>query len=665
MPASLCRYKGVCCPKTLLLRSSSFILFWALFGVFLFTATLAQGQAGVLPMHYNPEQGARWLQLQEYRAWHKEDKGTKPTGTNQLPLPFLDDFSNSFSVPDSTRWLKNSGVYVNNRYGHKPPSTGVASFDGIKANGQPYNANLKAKGACDTLTSQPIALGSVPANKRGTVFLSYFLQTGHPEVNVFRPDTTDSLLVQVFNPASARWYTAATHYGGTTNNRFLYQYVDIADSLLQDGFQFRFLNFGFQNNTFSLWNIDYVYLDADRIAGDSAIADVAFSGLLPGYFKGYRAIPADHYNKKLLTALTDGLEGQITNLGSGTVVFNGLNVTADSVGGDGKYDNGSLLNIPLTTRVLGGVNDGGNTFAPRVSADTLAAVNQGKPFAETGRFRYKMAYVYANADFNKIPTNDTLAGEATLADYYAADDGTGEVVEYVTGNFASMVVRVQPADTGKLTGIAFYFDPKSFEVNLNLTARLLVYKKLRGVDGATDDEALSISSIALLPNGGKWYFFPLSRPVAVGPEPYYIGYKQDAGDDNRLFLRADINSGQASVYANYASSGGWVQNPILIGQPMVRPYYQCSLCPVAVQPKLARVPLVVVPNPAQAGQEVRLGGLFDSATLLSMDGRKTNAQLRRSDASSYAILPAGLPPGVYMLQAQGRQTIGMARIVIH
>jgi|GEM_PF-4853091 len=623
----------------------------------------ACAQAGALPLGYNKEQSDRWQSLQAYRAWNKKDIRIKGQAATSLSLPFLDDFSGVHIVPDSSLWQKNSGVFINNRLGAEAPSLGVASFDGIRANGQPYSLNLKSKGPCDTLTSRPINLSAVPANLRGTVYLSYYLQIGHPDITIFRPDTTDSLVVQLLNPASGKWSAAFTHRGGTTKNAFQNQYVAIEDSLLQDGFQFRFLNFGFQNNTYNLWNLDYVYLDADRLAGDSSVADVAFSGILAGFFKGYRTIPLDHYNKTLQNAVADSLVGTIINQGQGTVVFNGLNITADSTGPDGQLSNATLLNAPLATKVLGGISDGGNRFIPKAGRDILTNVKQGKPFAEAGGFRYKMAYIYANTTFNRIVTNDTLSDMAGLTDYYAADDGTGEILEFVVGNFASMVVKVTPLDTGKLTGIALYIDPYSFSTNPTLTARLLVYKKLRGIDGATADEPLYISAVSLASNGGRWYFFPLTRAVAVGAEPYYIGYRQDISDDNRIFIRADINSGQAGVYVNF--SGSWQQDPVLVGQPMMRPYYQCVVCPVAVQPRQSIKALTLLPNPQATGQQVRVNGQYLTGYLLAADGRQVALTLKKTEVNTYFDVPSTLPPGVYMLRLFGRTNTGQGRLVVH
>jgi hypothetical protein len=498
----------------------------------------------------------------------------------------------------------------------------------------------------------------------GTVLLTFYLQTGHPEVTIFRPDSTDSLVVQLLNPATTLWSNALIFKGGGQDFSWHYQYVPIPDSLYTDGFQFRFLNYGFQNGTFNLFNIDYVYLNDNQVAGDSGLADVAMSGNLQGYFKGFRSIPVDHYNRKSRAAVLDSsVQAKVINRSPNLIVFDELRFTADSLDGMGAFQSGSLADVPFSSSPLAGIGDvSPNFFFEKANQDALATIRKGQPFAETGTFRYQLLFGVKNPQFNRITTNDTLSSIATLSDYYAHDDGTGEVLEYVVGNFASLVVKINPLDTGRLTGLALYFDPLSFQVNPTLTGKVVIYKKLKGIDGATQDTALYTSSISLISNGGNWYFFPLSRQVFVGPGSYYVGYRQDIGDDNRLYIRTDINSGQGDIFVNF--SGTWGTDSILVGHPMIRPYYQCSLCPVATKPIYAKQALKAWPNPASAGQKIKVEGTFISARLLSSDGKELNVNLEQTEGQSLISVPAGLPQGLYTLKAVGRQGMGYTRLLV-
>jgi hypothetical protein len=120
------------------------------------------------------------------------------TQATLLKLPFFDDFSTAAKVPHDSLWL-NGGVRVNNQFAVNAPSKGVATFDGLKANGQPWDFNPNTiQLLVDTLTSQPIDLsGLSPASN---VVLSFFWQAGGLGE---APDPTDSLLLQVKTPRAS------------------------------------------------------------------------------------------------------------------------------------------------------------------------------------------------------------------------------------------------------------------------------------------------------------------------------------------------------------------------------------------------------------------------------------------------------------------------------
>ncbi len=92
-----------------------------------------------------------------------------------LQLPFFDDFANKDVYPKSELWL-DSFVYVNDHFQKNAMSYGVATFDGLKPNGRPYNASTpNAYGNADTLTSKMIDLSSYPQTDT-TIFFSFMYQ---------------------------------------------------------------------------------------------------------------------------------------------------------------------------------------------------------------------------------------------------------------------------------------------------------------------------------------------------------------------------------------------------------------------------------------------------------------------------------------------------------
>jgi hypothetical protein len=92
--------------------------------------------------------------------------------TDTLELPFIDDFSKEARSPEESKWLDHS-VYINQQMAVKPPSIGVATFDGLNNFGLPYST-INETGAADTLTSHYINL-SYPASD--SIYLSFYYHT--------------------------------------------------------------------------------------------------------------------------------------------------------------------------------------------------------------------------------------------------------------------------------------------------------------------------------------------------------------------------------------------------------------------------------------------------------------------------------------------------------
>ena len=74
----------------------------------------------------------------------KQKQMPKMRTTFALSLPFLDDFSYNSYFPDNLLW-EDSAVFVNRSYPINPVTIGVATFDGLDANGLAYDIQLQLK----------------------------------------------------------------------------------------------------------------------------------------------------------------------------------------------------------------------------------------------------------------------------------------------------------------------------------------------------------------------------------------------------------------------------------------------------------------------------------------------------------------------------------------
>lgn len=106
--------------------------------------------------------GTYYLQRQESsgcRSFYIFDVVPIPT----IAIPFTDDFSASSVVPDARYW-EGSCVLINDSYAWQPFTNGVATFDGLDCQGQPYSvvpagAEL-IDGRADVLASHPACMAT-------------------------------------------------------------------------------------------------------------------------------------------------------------------------------------------------------------------------------------------------------------------------------------------------------------------------------------------------------------------------------------------------------------------------------------------------------------------------------------------------------------------------
>jgi len=120
----------------------------------------------------------------------------KKSNKAPIELPFADDFSATDVYPDSNLW-EDQYVFVNKVMAVNPPTIGVATFDGLDDEGNPYQGFSVDNAPCDTLTSKEINLSSFTTNNN--VYFSFFYQAGgyadFPNPN----DTLQNILQIIFN----------------------------------------------------------------------------------------------------------------------------------------------------------------------------------------------------------------------------------------------------------------------------------------------------------------------------------------------------------------------------------------------------------------------------------------------------------------------------------
>ena len=125
-----------------------------------------------------------------------KNRVNKSKTKNGISLPFIDDFSSYSSGLDTNLWYSGN-VFLNSTYPINPPTIGVATFDGLNANGLAYSIDISmSEGYADTLISQEIDLSNI-----NTAFFFFYYQ---PQGIGDNPETQDSLILE-FKDLNGNW----------------------------------------------------------------------------------------------------------------------------------------------------------------------------------------------------------------------------------------------------------------------------------------------------------------------------------------------------------------------------------------------------------------------------------------------------------------------------
>ena len=109
----------------------------------LYWGVVSNAQLLEVPLEGNP------VILERLELNPAQDRNNQVCPTDTLSLPFFDDFSaKTGSVyPNCSNWQDNH-VFINDDMAYKPPSIGVATFEGLKWNGTPYNIGASVSIGC-------------------------------------------------------------------------------------------------------------------------------------------------------------------------------------------------------------------------------------------------------------------------------------------------------------------------------------------------------------------------------------------------------------------------------------------------------------------------------------------------------------------------------------
>ena len=607
----------------------------------LFITRFLNAQEVITPLAGNPAVA----ETRDERAFLKMSNASQ-----QLELPFRDDFSSRGNIPDQDFWI-DARAFVNNNYGVDPITGGIATLDALDENGSIYpNAvHDPATFEADHLTSHPINL-AYPASD--SIYLSFYYQAGGLGD---LPETQDSLLLDFYDTGDGEWVNI-WGTGGDTMSPFKQVLVPVTEArFLADGFRFRFRNLASlprnrdypdKMSNVDHWHLDYIRLDRNRSAADTVIRDVAFIGPVPPMLKRLTAMPWAHFETAYQTVFESQLPVRYRN--NDTI---SRNVTRT---------------LTVTDLVHGGTSRPAEPTAQDIPplSDTVVEFNYIYPFdlGEGDSARFRLTASLRTDEFDPAE-NDTVIHDQVFSDFYAYDDGTAEAGYGLRGQGTrngSVAIGYNSYEPDLLGGVDIFFNQLLDSVNLDYYFKLMVWDGSEGKPGSViwedeEDHTPDFTSSLL---GFRRYYF--SSPVPVDG-PYYVGWIQY--NEYMLNVGLDRNNRLASTVMFYNYQGKWEQSGAP-GVMLFRPFLYREPTGAGEEPRGGTSP-IVYPNPASDRVQVRMPGEHGPATgvveVFDLQGRL----VARSDQFSGFLNVSTLEEGIYLVRVVSGGRTASTKLVIN
>lgn len=572
----------------------------------------------------------------------------KRQSSDDIFLPFIDDFSNYVGIPNPDKW-ESFGAVVNSSYQFNPPSVGVATLDATDIYGKLYAHATFSPFYADTLASRSIRLDSVLSpygialSPSDSVYLSFYVQPAGGsgkqwEMIGSRPSSEDSIILEFYSLETGwnRIWSMGGEHADSLYNRYgsYYKYVLIPitdQTYFNKEFRFRFRNMASLSNS-SLssyigncdqWNIDYVYLNRNRSFEDTSRRDLAFVEPAPSMLKRYQAMPSRQFKQD---EMADSLHIKIVNLAdmalSSTYKYEITNESGMRIYSyDGGFEN--ISPYSQTQQYQTSPNHA------RPTVDFVFDINPDRWYAFDITHTIKEG---VGQDW--LPANDTIRFKQIFEDYFAYDDGTAENgigVEPISGSH--LAVRYDLNENDTLSAVDIYFNTSLGEGNFK-PFFICVWTCENGLPAE-----MIYKSEKLIPRSdslNRFARFVLDESIVLPAGSFFISLQTKGNDYLNIGFDRNTNS---SEYTFSKTGSDWQQS-FEKGSVMMRPYfgYRASVGLNEVDASKIKI----YPNPASTKVYLQncdglLKRLFDMNGRMLLQTRKNEIDISRFDCGIYIL----------------------------
>lgn len=526
---------------------------------------------------------------------------------------FMDDFSYAGPYPNAKLWL-NDNVYVNNTYSLKPPSVGMATFDGLDYTGTPYGGGY---GVSDVLTSAHLDMSS-----NYPKYLSFYAE---PKGLGFAPDKNEVLALE-FKTFDGKWthikdITVDYLYSVEESSPGFKQYAfPISDvKYLYKGFQFRLRAYGGRTGITDVWNIDYVRISVDNPQKDDKVLpfkDLAYTRIPKSLLKNYSAAPWKHIKGFEKQEISTNLEvdlyshfGEVQNINNSDANIKEIN-TGTTLVQNYSYFPSDLLNVDNNVFI-----SKINAMSPSQQDGLFDNLNKIPASAEDLTFVKTFSFDIAqeqDKSYAAVKQNDKVSTTTVCSNYFAYDDGTAESAIATLGTETQLQVRFRANVNDSLRAVLFHFPHYNRDItNMRFNLRVFVgnlgktptYEKLFLRPDYPDKytEALQgFTQYKLTDEAGNL------KPLFIPKGDFYVGWQQVTTGDEPFVVGYDKNTPQASGNNFKNTTGVWSNLVSSKGAVMIRPKLSSDIKKILATEAQENIAVEIFPNPANDYLTIRL-----------------------------------------------------------
>lgn len=572
-------------------------------------------------------QGLTVMPLGSYNPPKQSTQSLKSSRDFQdsISLPFVEDFSYSGNHADYDKWLGFS-AQINGNLPLRPPTIGVATFDGLDWKGNPYS-NSTVSGPADTLTSKPFRLAYQPSD---SLYLSFFYQPGG-QGNF--PEFVDSLILEFYKTSDSTWNwvwgSKGEDYPQLARD-FSQVMIPIRDTAyLKNGFQFRFRNFAQQNGSWDHWHVDYLKLETGRFRNDTLYNDFAFMYPPSSLLFNYQSVPLWHFLPNANDNMAELYNLSLTSLNAGpSNKFYGYEFL------DANFNQADLLIL--------------STQGPIIPREEFVVEEPVKYTYEDPGTDWTVYYLkhYLSENIDELSRNDTATYIQVLSNYYALDDGTPEArisINNNGGGFAAQRYDCYLSDS--LKAVQMFFNRTIGDLG-GQPFFLMIWSA-----GANAPGALIYQQEVNYPENQGLNTFAtivLDSAIFIPSGTYYIGWAQTSNFELNLGFDRTFNN-NSRIYYNL--DGNWYNYAAQSGTLMIRPLFREPFDTYVGNPERVsqeRSEWKMYPNPATETAIIQFPNeTAFSSMIMDISGRvlyETNGQ------SNQIELPVDrFPAGIYLV----------------